>query len=304
MSFDGPLAASAYEILGVTADVSDDDLRRAYRLRLRQTHPDTGGDAAVFLRVQHAWSLVGDAAARAAYDRGRGDQAWAGEPEARRGHTGTRPRGRSHGAAGAWRRATFEAMIAEHLGRAVTTAEAYDPLTVHAAPWMVRRLLADALAQEATAAAIDELGIGFTAWHDVIAGEGAETIDHVVLGPVGAYALMSEDFGGPVRFRQGEVIGKGVGEETPVADLVARVRVVSRAAGVRFRGAIVILPDEALDEPVTDLGSIRGVPVAVVRRSLLRTTLRRGLAGARPFGGNEAFDVRTRLTHALRLRTP
>lgn len=71
VTFDGPLSASAYELLGVDATVSDDDLRRAYRLRLRQTHPDTGGDAAVFVRVQRAWELVGTPAARAAYDRGR-----------------------------------------------------------------------------------------------------------------------------------------------------------------------------------------------------------------------------------------
>ena len=40
--FDSPLSASAYEILGVDPTVDDGELRRAYRLRLRQTHPDTG----------------------------------------------------------------------------------------------------------------------------------------------------------------------------------------------------------------------------------------------------------------------
>ena len=70
--FDSPLSASAYEVLGVAADASDDDLRKAYRLRLRQTHPDTGGDAALFVQVQRAWELVGTAEARAAYDRGHG----------------------------------------------------------------------------------------------------------------------------------------------------------------------------------------------------------------------------------------
>ena len=50
--FDSPLSASAYEILGVDPTVDDGELRRAYRLRLRQTHPDTGGDAAVFIQVQ------------------------------------------------------------------------------------------------------------------------------------------------------------------------------------------------------------------------------------------------------------
>lgn len=70
--FDSPLSASAYDVLGVAVDASDDDLRKAYRLRLRQTHPDTGGDAAQFVQVQRAWELIGTADARAAYDRGHG----------------------------------------------------------------------------------------------------------------------------------------------------------------------------------------------------------------------------------------
>ena len=66
--FDSPLSASAYEILGVDPTVDDGELRRAYRLRLRQTHPDTGGDAAVFIQVQRAWELIGTPEGRAAYD--------------------------------------------------------------------------------------------------------------------------------------------------------------------------------------------------------------------------------------------
>ena len=57
--FDSPLSASAYDVLGVDPATDDEALRRAYRLRLRQTHPDTGGDAAVFIQVQRAWELVG-----------------------------------------------------------------------------------------------------------------------------------------------------------------------------------------------------------------------------------------------------
>lgn len=304
VTFDGPLSASAYELLGVDATASDDDLRRAYRLRLRQTHPDTGGDAAVFVRVQRAWELVGTAAARAAYDRGRGAASWAARP-ATPGATGTRPRGRSHGQAGAWRRRRYRELLCDQLGPEVTDAEAYDPLVVRAAPWEARRMLADALAEEATAEAIEELGIGFTAWHDVVTGEdGATKLDHVVLSPTGLYGLMSEDFGGPVRFRQGEVIGTHVGDAAPIRDLLARMRVVARSARVRFGGAILILPDDDLDDAVTPLGSIRGVPVVVVRRSALRSVLRGGVPGGRMLGGNEAFDVRHRLTHSARVLSP
>ncbi|MFD5214182.1 J domain-containing protein [Microbacterium sp. NPDC058345] len=302
--FDGPLAASAYEVLGVAPTIGDEELRRAYRLRLRQTHPDTGGDAAMFVRVQRAWEHVGTPQDRAAYDRGRQDVAWAAHA-ASVASTGSRPRATSYGRAGAWRRERFLEMMAGHLGQAVPEAQAYDPAVVRSAPWAARRMLADALAEESTAAAIAELGIGFTAWHDIACGpDGTEKLDHVVLAPTGLYGLMSEDFGDDVRFRQGEAIGEAVRGETPVADLLSRMRWVARVARVRFGGAILILPDDDLDHPATSLGSVRGLPVVAVRRSALRTVLRRGVPGARPLGMTEAFDVRTRLKQAVRVLTP
>ncbi|WP_336644678.1 J domain-containing protein [Microbacterium sp. USHLN186] len=300
--FDGPLSASAYELLGVAPSATDDDLRRAYRLRLRQTHPDTGGDATMFVRVQRAWEMVGTPQARSAYDRGRTGHSWAAS-SATPGATGTRPRGRSFGQAGAWRRSRYRELLAAELGHPVTDAAAYDPLVVRAASWEARRMLADALAEEATAAAVDELGIGFTAWHDVALGDDeADKLDHVVLAPSGLYGLLSEDFGAPVRFRQGEVIG--VGDAAPIAALLSRMRRVARSARVRFGGGILILPDDALDDAVTPLGGIRGVPVVVVRRSALRLVLRTGVPGARVLGGNEAFDVRSRLIHSVRVLVP
>jgi len=169
----------------------------------------------------------------------------------------------------------------------------------------VRRMLADALAEEGTASAIADLGIGFTAWHDVVCGaDAAQKLDHVVVGPTGLYGLVSEDFGDTVRFRQGEVTGAAVGSATPVADLLSRIRSISRTARVRFAGAILILPDDDVDQPVSALGSVRGLLVCVVKRSAVRTVLRRGIPGARPLGATEAFDVRTRLTHSARVLAP
>ena len=302
--FEGPLSASAYEVLGVAASASDDELRRAYRLRLRQTHPDTGGDAALFIRVQRAWEHVGTPAERAAYDRGREDVSW-GAPAASAPRAGTRPRTKTYGQAGGWRRLRYLQLMTEHLGRTVTAREIYDPAVVREAPWEARRMLADALAEESTAAAIADLGIGFTAWNDVVAGaDAAQKLDHAVLGPTGLYGLASEDFGDAVRFRQGEVIGPSVDGSTPVADLLSRIRSLSRAARVRFAGAILILPDDDLDEAVTVLGAVRGVPVAVVRRSALRPVLRSGIPGARAMGVTEAFDARTRLTQTARVLVP
>jgi hypothetical protein len=310
--FDSPLSSSAYEVLGVDPTADEETLRKAFRLRLRQTHPDTGGDAATFVQVQRAWELVGTADARAAYDRGHGFGAHYA-PDASTGSAAgwrapapradTRPRARSFGQPGGWRRERYLTLIREWAGRGVTLEDPYDPALVRSAPHHIRRLLADALAEEATARVVADLGMGYTVWHDVEASSrGADSdakIDHIVLGPSGLYGILSEDFGGPVRFRRGELLGEGV-SGAPVAGLVARVRLVARAAGVRFGGAIVVLPDDDVMDPITELGKVRGTPVVVVSRSALSTVLRRGVTGARSIGGNEVFDVRTRLQQTVR----
>lgn len=305
--FDSPLSASAYEVLGVDPTIDEESLRKAYRLRLRQTHPDTGGDAAVFIQVQRAWELVGTPDARAAYDRGHGfgeapAPEWSGwrAPAAR---TDTRPRARSYGHPGGWRRERYLTLIREWAGRGVTLDDPYDPAFVRSAPQHLRRLLADALAEEATARIVADLGMGYTVWHDVAPlGRGADPdakIDHIVLGPSGLYGILSEDFGGPVRLRRTELVGDGVGG-APIAELIARMRGIARAAGVRFSGAIVVLPDEDVLQVIEEIGKVRGTPVAVVARGALSTVLRRGVAGVRAIGGNEVFDVRTRLQQAVR----
>jgi len=205
--FDSPLAASAYEILGVDPAVDHVELRRAYRLRLRQTHPDTGGDSAVFIRVQRAWELVGTPEDRAAYDRRTGvttdETVWSGwRPAPAR--TDTRPKARSYGQPGGWRRERYLVLIREWAGRGVDVPDPYDPALVRSAPRELRRMLADALAEEATARTVSDLGMGFTVWHDVAAGETSDDkLDHVVLSPSGLYGIMSEDFGGVVGFRRG-----------------------------------------------------------------------------------------------------
>ena len=61
-----------------------------------------------------------------------------------------------------------------------------------------------------------------------------------------------------------------------------------------------MLPDDDVLDPIAELGKVRGTPVVVVSRSALSTILRRGISGAREIGGNEVFDVRTRLQQAVR----
>jgi hypothetical protein len=295
--FDSPLSASPYEVLGVPPSIGDDELRRAYRLRLRETHPDTGGDAAVFIQVQRAWELIGTPQQRAAYDRTRGsDTEWDGwrAPAAR---TDTRPRPKTYGEPGVRRRARYETLLREWAGEDV--ADPYAPSLVRSAPRELRRMLAHAIAEEGTADAVAGLGMGFTLWHGVPA-EPEGQLDHVVLGPSGLYGLMSADFGGVVGFRGGEITGPSLGTLAPVTTLLAQVRTVARAAKVRFSGAVVVLPDDDLALPVTPLGRIRDLPTVVVRRSALPSLLRSGVPGARVIGGNELFDIRTRLRAGIR----
>lgn len=50
--------AEARALLGVGADASADDVRRAYRRLARHAHPDAGGDAADFHRLQQAVAVL------------------------------------------------------------------------------------------------------------------------------------------------------------------------------------------------------------------------------------------------------
>tara|TARA_R110002020_G_scaffold409325_1_gene619103 strand:- start:1090 stop:2046 length:957 start_codon:yes stop_codon:yes gene_type:complete len=315
--FDSPLSTSAYGVLGVEPDVDDEQLRKAYRQRLRATHPDTGGDSASFGRVQRAWELIGTPEARQAYDRGHGFTTFSTDGDADAGagadpsgwrparpSADTRPRARAHGHPGGWRRERYLTLMREWVGRGIPLEDPYAPALVRSAPHEIRRLLADALAEEATARIVADLGMGFTVWHDVAAsgrrGDDPDAkLDHIVLGPSGLYGVLSEDFGGPVTLRRGELQGDDV-EGSPIGDLIARMRVVSRAAGVRFSGAIVVLPDDDLPQAILDAGRVRGLPVVVCGRAALATVLRRGIPGARDMGGNEVFDVRTRLQQSVR----
>lgn len=317
---ESPISATPYEVLGVSSTATQEELRRAYRRLMRETHPDTGGDALRFTAVQVAWEHVGSVEDRAAYDRGhfrapgggyssptasqsrqgQGESAFSWAPQASSHQPDTRPRARSYGHPGGWRRERYLTLIREWAGRGETLADPYDPALVRSAPLDLRHLLADALAEEATARTLSALGIGFTVWHDVSTGDPSNKVDHVVLGPTGLFAILSEDYGEPVRSRKGELLGKPLGESRPMHDLGVRAKVVSRQTRVKFSALLIVLPDDALEMPFDILGSIRGATTAVARQSMLPAILRDGLPGARLIGGNELFDVRTRLQNGIR----
>jgi curved DNA-binding protein CbpA len=298
---DSPVASDAYEVLGVTAAATEDELRRAYRRRLRQTHPDTGGVAREFQAVQLAWEKVGTAAARADYDSGRSVPKTTFEAQPAGPRRDTRPTARAYGHPGGWRRERYLTLIREWAGRGATVDNPYDPALVRSAPRDIRHILADALAEEASARELGQLGIAFTLWHDVAtAGGPDEKIDHIVLGPTGLFALLSEDWGGPVRVRRGELTGETLEHgEHPFAALASRSRGIARTAHVRFDAFIIVVPDDATDAGLTLAGRLRGVPTALVARSRLPELMRDGIPGTPAVGGSELFELRSRLQAAV-----
>lgn len=73
--------ADLYALLGVPRDASAEDIKRAYRRKARESHPDAGGDEETFKRITHAYQVLGDAEKRRRYDRFGDD----GTPQSRRG---------------------------------------------------------------------------------------------------------------------------------------------------------------------------------------------------------------------------
>ncbi len=67
------MPADYYELLGVSSDVTENDLKRAYRRKAREHHPDANpgddGAEARFKEISEAYAVLADPEARARYDR-------------------------------------------------------------------------------------------------------------------------------------------------------------------------------------------------------------------------------------------
>jgi DnaJ family protein A protein 2 len=59
-----------YEILGVSKDASEADIRKAYKKLSLKHHPDRGGDAEKFKELSEAYEVLSDPTKRAKYDNG------------------------------------------------------------------------------------------------------------------------------------------------------------------------------------------------------------------------------------------
>lgn len=61
-----------YDVLGVSKNASSDEIKRAYRKKAKQYHPDVNKDAGAeekFKEVQEAYEVLSDDNKKAAYDR-------------------------------------------------------------------------------------------------------------------------------------------------------------------------------------------------------------------------------------------
>ena len=62
-----------YSILGAEEESPRADIERHYKRLARRHHPDRGGDEEQMKEINEAWGVLGDSAARTAYDERRGE---------------------------------------------------------------------------------------------------------------------------------------------------------------------------------------------------------------------------------------
>ena len=58
-----------YDQLDLSRDASPEEIKRAYRRKAREHHPDAGGDEESFKEITHAYQVLSDPQKRARYDR-------------------------------------------------------------------------------------------------------------------------------------------------------------------------------------------------------------------------------------------
>ena len=64
-----PQGKNFYDVLGVSRDASDKDIKTAFRKLAQKYHPDAGGDEAKFKEISEAYETLSDAKKRKEYDQ-------------------------------------------------------------------------------------------------------------------------------------------------------------------------------------------------------------------------------------------
>lgn len=64
-----PTVRDLYEVLGVSQDADDADIKRAYRRKARELHPDQGGNEEAFKELTAAYEVLKNPQAKSNYDR-------------------------------------------------------------------------------------------------------------------------------------------------------------------------------------------------------------------------------------------
>jgi molecular chaperone DnaJ len=62
------MAKDYYDILGVTKEFTDKELKAAYRSKAKTHHPDKGGNEEIFKQISEAYRVLSDPSERAKYD--------------------------------------------------------------------------------------------------------------------------------------------------------------------------------------------------------------------------------------------
>lgn len=242
-------ADDLYDVLGVPAASSSEELKLAYRRMLRQRHPDVGGSADEFRVLQSAWAILGNEMRRADYDRrlarstvgahtvtgGTGRAAsshgkFSSRREARAAEAEARGTGRpkseravSHGHPGGSERARYLELLRAWLLDPVPPKAPKAPRRRKAPARLIRRWVAVGLRISATVLAVSLLIAAFEFWR---AGILPSVEEHWVL----AVAIV----GGALVI--GFVAGGVIAGIRTATDRVRReARRLNQEAGARFK---------------------------------------------------------------------
>lgn len=63
-----PLETELYDILGISYTATNEDIKKAFRKKALETHPDKGGDTEIFKKINAAYEILSDPEKKIIYD--------------------------------------------------------------------------------------------------------------------------------------------------------------------------------------------------------------------------------------------